>query len=469
MKFITNSKYLLLFALLCGTGCNKWLDVKPKTFVNEKDLWSDEQGFKDALMGVYTQISNTSLYGKEFTMGLMDVLAANYNVSLNSSTYYAAGLYNYKDAVVKGTIDKFWMDGYNSIANLNNMLAGIDSRKGVFRMNNYQIVKGEALGLRALLHFDLLRAFGWVPADGMDKKAIPYVKTFSMNVSPNLTMHEVLAECLKDLEAARELLAIYKDVNWGTEDLFLSHTRNHLNYWATIGLMARIYLYKGDLPNAYKMAKEVIDGGKFKLIEASAVNSIYPNRIFSSEHLFAVYVANMETVNAGLFKSTAGSSLLTNKTAFINDRFEVTSGGSTDYRYLFLWKTEGSSSTKYPAKYWMDDLSESNGNSIRRVPVLRYSEMFYIAAEAATDIGEKISLLNEVRTHRGLAILPVTLSPQEVTTEIFKEYKKEFYQEGQLFFYYKRLNKAQIEGTGTPGSEAVYVLPKPDDEIEFNR
>ncbi|SHM03735.1 SusD family protein [Chitinophaga jiangningensis] len=469
MTTIHRSTYWLLLVIFCSTGCSKWLDVKPKTYVNESDLWKDEQGFKDALTGVYVSISDTSLYGKNFTMGMMDVLGGNYDVSNSFHTYNKAGAYQYTDTKARQLINEYWTKGYSVIANLNNLLANIDTHKSLFVNNNYNIVKGEALGLRALLHFDLLRAFGGVPALGLDKKSIPYVTQFSMTVKPNLTLNEVLDACLKDLAAARELLAVYQNINNSTDDLFLSHTRNHMNYWAVTGLMARIYLYKGDLPNAYAMAKTVIDGGKFSFIEVGAISTVYPNRLFTTEHLFAVYSANQEEINAGLFKSTAGTNnLLTNKTAFINTLYEIASGGSTDYRYLYLWKTEGSASTKYPAKYWLDDLLAGNGNSIRRVPILRYSEMFYIAAEATASLPEKTALLNQVRQHRGLAALAATLTAEQLDNEIFKEYRKEFYQEGQLFFYYKRKNSTQIAGSGIAGSAAVYVLPIPDDEIEFN-
>jgi hypothetical protein len=94
--------------------------------------------------------------------------------------------------------------------------------------------------------------------------------------------------------------------------------------------------------------------------------------------------------------------------------------------------------------------------------------MYYIAAETSKTLEEKIDLLNAVRTHRGIAMLANTLEAAQVNAEIFKEYRKEFYQEGQLFFYYKRTNTLRIEGYGYDMDESTYVLPRPDDEIEFN-
>ena len=50
------------------------------------------------------------------------------------------------------------------------------------------------------------------------------------------------------------------------------------------------------------------------------------------------------------------------------------------------------------------------------------------------------------------------------------EYKKEFIQEGQTFFYYKRLKKdlKQVTTTTATIPADVYVFPLPDKEKEYN-
>lgn len=464
MTSIKNITAVLFIVFVCCTSCKKWLDVNPKTTISQKLLFEDEQGFKDALTGVYVQMASRPLYAREMTMAMMDVLAQNYDVSTSTHPYYQAGRYNYEDGGIKGTIDGFWRNSYTAIANLNNLLEAIDAKKSVFTENNYNIVKGEALGLRAFLHFDLLRIFGPIPEKGLDQKAIPYVTTFAMNVRPAISGTNVIDSCLKDLEQAVDLLSVNKGVNSGSPDPFLSFTRNHFNYWAANGLMARVYLYKGDLPKALVKANLIIANTKlFPFITRDALAGSAPSRTFVNEHLFGIYVPNLQEINAGLFKA-ASSGVLTNNDGFIARVFE---GSSTDYRSVFLWKTDGASSQKYPVKYWQDDISAA-GSLIKRVPLIRVSEMYYIAAEATTLAADKIKLLNIIRDARGVIKLPDNTPEGQLEGEIFKEYRKEFYQEGQLFYYYKRKNVLRIEGWGQDMTEAAYVLPKPDDEIEFN-
>ncbi|WP_293918137.1 MULTISPECIES: RagB/SusD family nutrient uptake outer membrane protein [unclassified Sphingobacterium] len=461
---------LSLILIFSGTACTKWLDVKPKTEVSETVLFENEQGFKDAMTGVYTQLGSVDLYGKEFTMGLMDVLAQNYNVSINTHVYYQARNYNYLDIGTRSKIDNFWISSYKAIANLNNLLRQIDQKKNVFAGINYEIIKGEALALRAFLHFDLLRAFGPVPLNNMDAESIPYSREFNMNVKPVLSLKQFTQECLDDLSEASKLLASDKNVYYGNSEMYKANTRNHMNYWAATGLMARIYLYRNEHTIAYQKAKEVIDAKIFPFISSSSISSnSSPDRIFSTEHLFAVYVADLRDINDELFRSFVNfNNVLTNTSGFTNNRYELSSGGSTDYRFLFLWKSDGVTAARYPVKYRFDDIGSNAGSTtIKRIPLIRLSEMYYICAETSTVSTDKIDFLNEVRLNRGLATLAKNLTDQAIENEIFKEYKKEFYQEGQLFYYYKRKNRLKIEGYGPDVSSKVYVLPVPDNETEY--
>jgi len=107
--------------------------------------------------------------------------------------------------------------------------------------------------------------------------------------------------------------------------------------------------------------------------------------------------------------------------------------------------------------------------------VIRVSEMYYIAAECANkknDINSGAALLNKVRAARGLNALNAAgiATTDSLSTEIMREYQKEFIQEGQTFFYYKRLNKDLKLVTGTPATipADVYVFPIPDKEKEYN-
>ena len=68
--------------------------------------------------------------------------------------------YDFEGSTFEGTSGALWTGMYNLIANLNVLLEKCDSEGSVLYPNYYPYVKGEALALRAMLHFDLLRLYG---------------------------------------------------------------------------------------------------------------------------------------------------------------------------------------------------------------------------------------------------------------------------------------------------------------------
>jgi len=93
-------------------------------------------------------------------------------------------------------------------------------------------------------------------------------------------------------------------------------------------------------------------------------------------------------------------------------------------------------------------------------PLLRKTELYYILAETETDPQQALAYLNTVRFHRNLANLDATAN---LNNEIGKEYQKEFWGEGQLFFYYKRNNVSDIPSGADQWSTITpaYTVPLP--------
>ncbi|ANE53189.1 RagB/SusD family nutrient uptake outer membrane protein [Flavisolibacter tropicus] len=467
------------------TGCKKFLDVQPKDKVPESILFNDEQGFKDAMLGVYLALDKPQnggtygLYTTNLTMGMLSTLAYNYDnaktVSVGNNGFYSNVVsYNYADAGVKAEMAGIWGGMYNTISNINNLLSKIDNKRDVFTRDNYFRVKGEAIGARAMLHFDLLRLFGQSPATGLNEKAIPYVRHFDIRPTSFSTVSEALDSCIQDLHLAKGLLALTDTsaLSHASYDLFTGYTQNHINYWAVEALLARAHMYKGNLDSANYYAAAVIGSNKFPLITSNvaAATNLTRDRLFSQELLFSVYSKNVKNYN-GLFDVSSGTPfrlMPAGKTAL----YTTGSGSANDYRNI-SWFDNNQAGVQVPSKFFQDNNLPYQLQS--NVPILRVSEMYYIAAEAANskgDIGTGVSLLNQVRLSRGLAALNASgiSTTDSVSTEIMREYQKEFMQEGQTFFYYKRLNKdlSKVTSTTSVIPANVYVFPLPDKELEYN-
>lgn len=177
-------KYILLFAIAFFIfGCDDWLDVNPRQEMKEKAVFSTEDGFKNALTGVYIKLADASLYGKDASMYLPEMLAHNWTLPTAQGTVdYALGQFDYSYSGVESLLDNIWKNYYAGIVQLNNILTGLDENVVSFTFNNDKLVKGEALGLRAFLHLEVLRYFGPIPSQAVDnEKAIPYVTQMTKN------------------------------------------------------------------------------------------------------------------------------------------------------------------------------------------------------------------------------------------------------------------------------------------------
>lgn len=107
------------------------------------------------------------------------------------------------------------------------------------------------------------------------------------------------------------------------------------------------------------------------------------------------------------------------------------------------------------------------------MPLIRKSEMYYIAAECLLATGKDadrllaIDRLNIVREKRGMSVLGNDLTVASVQNEITKEYQREFINEGQLFYYYKRLGFEKIPYATKAATDAVYVVPLPTWDVDL--
>ena len=467
--------------LFFSAACENWFDVSPKSDVKAEDLFQQESGFRDVLTGVYSLMSAPESYGRQLSFGYVDVLAQYYNISGNTHRYIKTKDYLYREPYDKEVLSTIWSRQYKGIANLNAMLMFIDEQRGVFSGDEvYRIYKGEILALRGMLHFDMLRLFSASPAIDKERKAIPYLESYTNLPQHQLTVGAVLEKVVKDLNAARELMREvdpYGPNYAKLESLYRNHPllrnrQKHLNYYAVMGLMARVYMYAENTTEARRCAMVVIDAHKNRNVFPWADKNDVLNekkeirdRTFSSEHLFALNIKKLTDYIEGYFMSTSVPLLtrVSPGTLFV---------AGNDFRSFFFETMNYVGDV--PSKLWQMDGVMVDGQLLTpkrdRMPMIRLSEMYYIVAECdkATP-ATAVARLNEVLASRGYddseLLDPVSVnSADAVQAEILNEYQREFIAEGQLFFYHKRMKDERLNGY-----TVNYVFPKPDTETEFGK
>ena len=466
------NKILIIFGLLSVlvlSGCKKYLEVYPKSSIAEEELFASEIGFQQAITGIYSQLASRNLYGDNLTMGFVSALAQNYAVSGSGVRFVDSRAINLGSAEVQNFSGAIWSTAYSAIAGANKVILNCDKRRSLLSDQSYAMYLGESLALRAYLHFDLLRLFGPVYASGVALKAIPYKTTVDQYpIAPSAT-GEVIQLILKDLERAEALMNAKDPIVSGA----LSR-RINFNYYAVKALQARVLLYSGNNTDAYVAAKKVTESGRFPFITAARAGTTagQKDRLYLSEQVFCIRVRDLRNwADPGYYRfNGATTSKLTRPATDYNTLFETASGGSTDFRYVI--GIEPDNSTAFPSKYWQTyQFNTLDSNRLDQyVPAIRLSEMYYIMAEAAPTVQEGITWLNTVRQNRGLASLALSIDRATLQNEILKEYQKEFYAEGQLWYYYKRkvIGKPQFIASSITMSAERYKLPIPLTELEFN-
>lgn len=487
MKKIYNILIICFLATL--TGCSDWLDVTPRSQIKSEILYETEDGYKKALNGVYIQIADAKLYGKNTSMYFTDALARLWTVPILAADeeFNRISNFDYTNNKVEELISTIWLNYYASIAQLNDMLANLEKEDGSkFQYNNDQLLKGEATGLRAFLHLEVLRLFGPVPDLATDSEiCIPYVTEMTNNPSKlvSKSWREVITAIENDLTTAEKILEKYDPLVYVSLDSLNSsyyigkgnapkdewqfYRQGRFNYFATLGTKARLYHWIGDKEKAVSYAKEVIESQKIKLVDATSYNAGKASLEMCEEYLLGAYNPDIQQVLEPLFKSTKAK--LTMGLVALNNVYE-SSTHTSDIRYTKnrYWeqKTYVTGAIRHFYKYIGNDLIKAKNT----VPLLRLAEIYFILIENLP-LAEVKPYFVEFRAARSMnpSIDDTSVANETaLLNRLEYEYRKDFYGEGQLFFFYK---KHQYAAYSLPAKvtlpSGAYVVPKPKGQINF--
>jgi hypothetical protein len=485
MKKILYTIFLTVVAFTT-TSCEDFLNITPEGQAKRDELLLTTEGLEEAMYGVYSQLRSTTLYGQELHFHTLEILAHNMYCN-GHTTLTALGNYEYDNTDVKSIFESIWTAMYKNISNANSVLSSpliVDAKEFP-----YTIYKGEALGLRAFMHFDLVRLFAEQYTLNSKANGIPYATEFSLNTPEFESLKENYDHILADLLEAEKLLA--DEEKYEGEGNYMLDRQIHFNKYAVKATLARVYLTMGNKEKAEQYAKEVIDDKKYYLKEMTEVKDDLAGILSVKECIFGIYHSGFyATVSEKLQQSITRYSLdLRHDFKDIYNRDHL----GNDYRLSSYFSTATLGSEQVDRLCKLTEVYELNGNVAERptelilgINMIRIPEMYYIMAEVLLekDGAKALEYYNEVRTHRGLEPLETTTideSTGEVVSRpltlqhINEERYKEYFGEGQLFFNMKRLNQdvtiydntvTHKGGVHAETGKKIYVVPIPDIEKE---
>ena len=499
-------KNKILILLLCCfgflTSCSEWLEVESKKEISAELLFEEGVGFRNALNGIFQDCGKSGLYGKSLSWGALSAIAQTYDlVETKDEIYYFKDFKYNNDANMISIYSNWWNSMYNIIANINTLLAHIeDADPSIFAEGEKEknLIKGEALAMRAFLHFDIVRLFAPAPSQNKDFKMIPYQNVFPLKITMPQSTNDLLDCVAADLLEAKELV-----VQWDTIDGInnmradagrrFDDTRNvpaagkffhsrimRMNYCAIIGMLVRTYLYKGDYTEALTWARyfynsfmtggeALVEGYEFfpylAASEYSKATSTRPKKLLE-EVIFGLYNANLLVEVENYYQSAKEAELKGLSLARFDKLFE---NDGDDYRKLYLFEDYGNEDVGELYKsFKFREIAGSSMTAIEGpvIPNMRLPEMAYALIECEYRVGDKekaLTVLNQLRRAKGpkrvLAMEDIS-NLDKLLDILVNDMERETIGEGQVFFMYKRLNRDFV----SPKNETIAIS---DEKVVF--
>lgn len=495
MKKTSLYKFFVCASLVVGgmTSCvNNWLDESPSDGLEASTAVQTVSDLSGVRTGMYAAVKgNSSLldyYGRlMFIYGDMrgeDVQYNHVDGSGRASFYYYM-TYQTADNFVAGGSSAVWQTPFIVISRANRLIEAAEGGQLVDAEAEKETVaqyKAEAKVIRAMALFDLTRIYGKPYTEDQGASLGAPIMTKSVSIDELRTSkpsRSTVAECYKSIEGD-----LSDAINSGA--LPEDKTQGYVNLWVAKALQVRVYMTKGEWQNALTTAQDIIEHSPYKLWTSAEYANAWDktDATHTNEMIFELLINNTTdwTDREGIaycYRDLNGSAPGYGDVMVTKAFSEMLASDPKDVRNEVLLKPQGKAED-YEVYGGEDFIKHGvfinkmppSGGDVRyaNVPLLRLSEVYLSAAEAAFQLGEKetaAKMLNAIITNR------TTDASKEVTAStitldrIYIERRKELVGEGQRYFDVLRRGETVTRYTNDSDKGWHDVLT--EDARTFNR
>lgn len=448
VNYFRNTAYMAIISLmaLVPSGCEKNLEIGlPNSQLTGISVFQDATTARAALNQVYADIrDNPPFIG---TSGGLNVLLGLYADELK---YYGEGglsveaFYIHNVQANNSEINGCWSGSYSAIYGCNAILSGLANSPLTEEIQ--APLKGEALFLRAFLHFYLTNLYG----------NIPYITTTDYLVNAKVkrkSEEEVYAAMIADLERAKQLLP---DTDESGQNIYA--TKGAVNT-----LLSRIYLYRHEWQKSAEAATSVLESAIYAWPDI--------NQVFVSSGTGIIW--QLPPVNGSVTKEARTFIFETGPPPFVALQPALVNSFETNDERKAHWigtVSDGTQTWYYPYKY----KTQTVGDGPEQFSVvMRLAEVFLIRAEARVhlgDIGGAQSDLNQIRQRAGLGNTQAD-TENELIAAILQERRHElFTEQGHRWFDLKRTDLAAsiLQPIKPNWKDTDRLFPLPQRELTLN-
>ncbi len=439
MKKLRIVPALLLAVALGACNTDDLLNILPVDEISDEIAIVDATSATAALAGAYGSLQ--SLYGTSWVMWV-DILTDDVEHTGTFGSWADGDLHNFRPNM--GTIDGLWTNSYRGIDRVNRLIQKVPDIADIDPADSNDIL-GQAYGIRALLYFNLVRAWGDVPL-----VLVPPANLDEAALVSRDPVSAVYAQIEADFAQAASMLS------GGSND---DHT--FVTPGAVTALEAKVALYQEDWSTAASKAQQIVTSGDYALV-TDLRDAFTADGDPSAEDVFRVAFTAVDVCNEGNFYLYDGRFEI-GATQEIYDlydpgdlRFDLNFPDAGDIR------ADGIEVTKYPTPIGAEDIH-----------VIRYADVILILAEALaeqSDLANAVGYLNQIRARAAAAeyVFGTDLvTQQDVIDAIYLERRLELAFEGDRWHDLVRTGRAMaVLGPGGRFEAHEVLWPIPVGEMD---
>lgn len=449
----------ILCALVAGAvlaaSCKKELNLQDPQALNPQGAVSTDANVKRVLQGGYDAISSASLYGGDLQI-MADLSGSDGELSWKGTFNSYREIWGKTIITTNSLITTTWTRAYNAINIANSVLEGLP----VVAAADKNRVQGEALFIRAIMHFELVRFYAKNYTDGSagSNPGVPLMKTPVKSI-PDITkptrstVEAVYASVIEDLTQAETLLP-------ATNSFYATKS-------AAAAILSRAYLQKADYAGARDAASRAIANATGKSLLPQFMDN-FNQSANTAETVFAIQVSDQDGANdlqvfysVDIFGARDGDIEVNPKHLNLYEAADVRRSSTnnptaaTQYQFntAFYVKYGASRTTKFRDLY-------------KNIAVIRLAEMYLTRAEANYRLGtaagdSPLNDINRIRSRAG--VTSFTAIPD--VNAVYLERRKELAFEGFSIHDAKRFQRT-IDGK--PWNDNKLIFPIPFRELNAN-
>ncbi|MES2773015.1 MAG: RagB/SusD family nutrient uptake outer membrane protein [Bacteroidota bacterium] len=428
--------------LVLATGfssCNKWLDLKPQNGIVREDFWKTKEQVAAAVTGIYASLLSSPT-ATSTTINTTDRALAEYLWVWGEARADMAtpGIFISPEELEMVNVNMLptnslvnWRALYRTINYCNTVIQlapEVLALDPTFTQGQLDAAVSEALAIRALMYFYLVRSWGDVPlkldATISDQDIVPIPKT---------GQDSVLNQIVADLKKA-ETGAVF---TYGNK----AFDKGRVTKYTVNAILADVYLWMEKYPESVAECNKIINSNQFGLLEGNAswFNNLYA--VGNSNESIFEFQFDVQKLNP-FYRMFVQTRRWQSSFRVLEDMYTVDLVDDTKKDI----RAEGSALRAADATIWKFVASDFNSlksldQSYTHWFVYRYADILLMKAEALNQIGmgaDALALVYQVRT-RAAALVATDLNPSPtdkngIADFILEERAREFAFEGKRWY-----------------------------------